>query len=624
MPIEQLREDEIRSMSLEEKDRWWLEKVYRGDMPQLTIRSGLTGMALGGVLSLTNLYVGMMTGWTLGVGITSVILAFAMFKAFSRLHLGTPITLLENNAMQSIATAAGYMTGPLVSSVTAYMLVTRQVIPVHQVMIWLIILSILGVLIAFPLKRRFINEEQMPFPEGRAAGIVMDDLHSTGSVEAPFKSRILVIGAVVSALVETVRNEAFMTFAGLRSLNIPESWDTVIYRYVVPKLSGTPLKDLTVSLETSLVLMAAGGLMGIKTGVSLMIGACVNYVIFAPLMIQRGIIEGVGFKNITMWGLWGGVAMMTTASLAAFFSKPRLVFTAFRGVIPSSRRAADPLAHIELPIWVSVVGIPLIGIVVLIIAHRFFAISYGAAALSVPLAIVFTVIAVNSTGLTSITPIGALGKLTQLTYGVISPGNMTTNIMTAGITGEVASNASNLLMDIKPGYMLGGKPRHQAAGHVLGIFAGALVSVPVFYLIFHGDLSILGSERFPMPAAQVWVAVAELLTKGLAFLHPTAQWGILIGCLVGISCTVADILMKGRFPLSGVAMGIAFVIPFSSSFAIFLGALLFWGMTRLVKNPGRLVHRLFVKNHETVCAGVIAGGAMAGILLIVFSELVFT
>ena len=44
--------------------------------------------------------------------------------------------------------------------------------------------------------------------------------------------------------------------------------------------------------------------------------------------------------------------------------------------------------------------------------------------------------------------------------------------MTAGITGEVAGNASNLLMDIKPGYMLGGKPRHQALGHVLGIFDG--------------------------------------------------------------------------------------------------------------------------------------------------------
>jgi uncharacterized oligopeptide transporter (OPT) family protein len=71
-------------MSLEEKDKWWIEKVYKGHAPQLTIRSALTGMILGGLLSLTNLYVGIKTGWTLGVGVTSVILSFAIFKFFSK------------------------------------------------------------------------------------------------------------------------------------------------------------------------------------------------------------------------------------------------------------------------------------------------------------------------------------------------------------------------------------------------------------------------------------------------------------------------------------------------------------------------------------------------------------
>ena len=71
-------------MSLEKKDRWWFDNVFKGDMPQLTVRSAVTGMGLGLILSLTNLYVGMMTGWTLGVGITSVILSFTVFKVLSR------------------------------------------------------------------------------------------------------------------------------------------------------------------------------------------------------------------------------------------------------------------------------------------------------------------------------------------------------------------------------------------------------------------------------------------------------------------------------------------------------------------------------------------------------------
>src|SRR5579885_444103 len=112
MAIKELTHEQIHSMTLEEKDRWWLENVYKGDMPQLTLRSAVTGMALGGILCLTNLYVGIRTGWTLGVGITSVILSFAMFKMLAKLNLGHEMTVLENNAMQSIATSAGYMTGP--------------------------------------------------------------------------------------------------------------------------------------------------------------------------------------------------------------------------------------------------------------------------------------------------------------------------------------------------------------------------------------------------------------------------------------------------------------------------------------------------------------------------------
>ncbi len=77
MPLKHLTEEQIRTWTREQKDRWWLENVFRGDMPQLTLRSAVTGFILGGLLSATNLYIGAKTGWTLGVGLTSVILAFA-------------------------------------------------------------------------------------------------------------------------------------------------------------------------------------------------------------------------------------------------------------------------------------------------------------------------------------------------------------------------------------------------------------------------------------------------------------------------------------------------------------------------------------------------------------------
>lgn len=632
MAIQQLDEQQIRDWNLEKKDRWWLKNVWKGNMPQLTIRSALTGMMIGGLLSLTNLYVGAKTGWTLGVGITSVILAFAMFKVLSAIGLGREFTVLENNCMQSIATAAGYMTAPLISSLAAYMIVTDQIIPMSYVVAWMIALGLLGVLFAFPLKRRFINDEQQPFPEGRAAGIVMDSLHEGQGQDGILKAKLLVICGGLSALLKLGSSHAVMSKLALGFMTVPEYLDGWLYRFVTPKLMGTDLRQLTIRPDTDVVMVAAGGLMGIRTGVSLMVGAVVNYCILAPWMISRGdiqakISEGIatyGFRQITIWALWWGVAMMTMASLYAFFSRPQILISAFSGLFRRNpEQQSDVLKDIELPMSVFAVGIPVVGAGVVLLAHWIFDVPYWQGAIAIPLIFVFTLIAVNSTALTSITPTGALGKLTQLTYGVIAPGNIKTNLATAGITGEVASNASNLLMDIKPGYMLGGKPRQQAIGHVLGILAGAVVSVPIFYLVFlRGGPQELISEQYPMPAATIWKAVAELLTSGLGNLEVSARWAALSGVVLGLTCEILRTVTKGRFWLSGVGVGLAAVIPFNTCFAMFLGAFIFWLLQRKWKGTAGRIDKILVENQEPICAGIIAGGALMGIAVILLETFV--
>lgn len=621
MPIQHLTDEEVLTWSLEKKDRWWLEKVYKGNMPQLTLRSALTGMILGGALSLTNLYVGIKTGWTLGVGITSVILSFGAFKVLSKLRIGSEITLLENNCMQSIATAAGYMVSPFITSLTAYMLITGKVVPIWHAFSWMISVSVLGVLFAFPMKRRFINDEQYPFPEGRACGVVLDALHDEKGNDGIFKAKLLACAAALTAFFEFIRDETIMKAVKLPFFTLPEYWDNFIYKYWTPTLWGTPLKDLTIHWESSFVMVAAGGLMGIRTGVSLLVGAVVNYFILAPIMIQQGVIVGTGFRNITMWALWGGVAMMTTSSLYSFFTKWRTLWNALTGFLRKNVEKSDVLKHIELPLWVFCVGIPLVGGVVVWFTHIYFDVQIWLGIVAIPLIFVFTLIAATSTGLTSITPIGPLGKLTQITYSVLSPGNITTNIMAAGINAEVSGNASNLLMDIKPGYMLGAKPRQQAMGHVLGILAGACVSVPVFYAMFHGDVSLFTSEKMPMPSVQVWKAVAEVLTKGWTFLHITARWAIVIGGVLGLLMEIVNKKMKGRLPLSPVGMGLAFAIPFPISLSMALGAIFFWACGKKFKNPTSKGYKIFVENLETVCAGGIAGGALIGITLILIETL---
>ncbi|MEY3021112.1 MAG: hypothetical protein RIS86_308, partial [Planctomycetota bacterium] len=98
MAIQHLSDEETRTWTRERKDRWWLENVFRGNMPQLTLRAAITGFLVGGILSATNLYIGAKTGWSLGVGVTSVIISFVVFRALMRTGLAKDLTILENNA----------------------------------------------------------------------------------------------------------------------------------------------------------------------------------------------------------------------------------------------------------------------------------------------------------------------------------------------------------------------------------------------------------------------------------------------------------------------------------------------------------------------------------------------
>src|SRR3978361_1140095 len=106
MALLQLTEEQIKTWPRAQKDQWWLTNVYRGDMAQLTVRSGLTGFLLGGILAATALYILAQTGIGIGVGLTSVLLSFALVRGLSSAGIAKDFTVLENNCTQSIATSA--------------------------------------------------------------------------------------------------------------------------------------------------------------------------------------------------------------------------------------------------------------------------------------------------------------------------------------------------------------------------------------------------------------------------------------------------------------------------------------------------------------------------------------
>src|SRR5262245_19002192 len=148
------------------------------------------------------------------------------------------------------------------------------------------------------------------------------------------------------------------------------------------------------------------------------------------------------------------------------------------------------------------------------LGHFFFEITWWMGILAVAITFVLSIVAARATGETDVTPIGAMGKITQLTFGVIAPSNVTTNLMTASITAGAASHSADLLTDLKSGHLLGGNPRMQTISQLFGVLAGTLFCVPI-YMIVVREPEKLGSAELPAPAARMWASVAKMLAEGL-------------------------------------------------------------------------------------------------------------
>ena len=666
MPLPQLTEEQIRTWSRAQKDRWWFEKVYRGDLPQLTWRAGLSGFFLGAILSATALYIGAKTGITIGVGLTSVILAFGLFKILSKAGIAADISILENNCTQSIASAAGYMITPLIGTMAAYMLVTEKIIPWWQMMVWNGVMSLIGVLVAFPLKRRFINEDQLPFPEGRASGVVLDTLYEGKSDLGLYQAKVLAVVAGAAGFLQFLMSDALQRLVQFkilhldRLLGLAKPWhlreriDEYYYLFAtsvhgwIPKIMNVDVRTLGLRIGLDAAMVGVGGLMGIRMASSVMLGTLVNFALLAPWMIQRGDIaprvtaagKTIAVSRgeiVTQWSIWWGVTMMVVGSLVALGAKPEIFRAAWRTVFgrkketapaASAAPAEDPLRDIELPLWVSYVGLPILSVIGVWLTHWFFGVPWFLAFLALPLTFLLTIICTNSMALTSWTSTSTMAKITQFSLGAIDRSNPATNLMTGGMTSEVALNGANLLSDIKPGYMLGAKPRQQAVGHCIGIVAGALASTPLFFLLFLPpaadgirSTATLLSDAFPFPKALEWKGVSDLVASGLKNLPVSAIVSMAIAAVLAVVFEVARIVTKGRFPISAVGLGLGVVLPPDACLMMWLGALIFWVMGRRHAQPGTKGHALWVGCCEPICAGLISGAALIGILNAVVNAL---
>ncbi|MBN2242076.1 MAG: OPT/YSL family transporter [Acidobacteria bacterium] len=600
----------------EEIERQWFEKCYtgRGDtIAQLTWRAVVMGSLLGGILSLTNIYIGLKAGWAFGVAITACILSYAIWTGIFKIGLAkTRMTILENNCMQSTASSAGYSTGgTLVSAFAAYIMLNDATLPMPVMFGWVFFLAVLGVTMAVPMKRQMINTEQLRFPSGIAAAETLRALHATGD-KGVRAARALGVSGTLAMLSQFWSDGLRLVSARLEALQL-SNW--------VARLNEITLGPLwagrTVQLVWDPIFIAAGMLVGLRVGLSIFAGSVACWMVFVPVLQSQGIIppDETGFRQLVQWTLWGGTSCMVTSGIFAVFLQWKSAARAFKslgGMLSrkSAASAEDPLAGIETPMswFLAGQGIALVALAVL--AHFTFRMPYWQSALAVVLTFALALVACRVTGETDTTPVGAMGKIMQLTFGAVSPGDVNINLMSANITAAAATSSADLLTDLKSGYLLGAHPRKQFIAQFAGIFMGTLVTVSAFRILVP-DASVLGTDQFPAPAAQTWKGVAEAMALGLSHLHPAKVWSIAIGGLAGILLPLASRIFKkqAKWIPSAAGFGLAWVFQWFYGFLFLLGAVVALIWTK--RNRPQAEEFIF-----PVASGVIAGGALMGVVLV--------
>jgi OPT family oligopeptide transporter len=353
--------------------------------------------------------------------------------------------------------------------------------------------------------------------------------------------------------------------------------------------------------------------MGLRVATSIFVGSMLCWCVFVPYLQAEGIITGHTYRDLIQWTVWGGAACMVSSGLLQLGLQWRTIVRAFRSFTAIfGKRTAAPTAvdSIETPMSWFLAGLLVSLVAIVWLAKVSFDIPAWQSALGIALSFLLVFVGCRVTGETDFNPSGSMGKVTQLLFGALSPGNINVNLMSANITAGSVSASADLLTELKSGYLLGANPRKQFLAQFAGIFVGAITTVLAFHVLVP-TVSVLGSTQFPAPAAQSWRAVALVLSHGLGALEPTKLWSIGIGALAGVILT----LLPRWFPQyakwvpSAAGVGLAWTFPWYYGFLFFVGGVIGWYMERRHAKTAELYN-------FPVAAGVIAGGALMGVAII--------
>ncbi|MCL4220773.1 MAG: OPT/YSL family transporter [Phycisphaerales bacterium] len=605
---------------------------------QFTPRALITGCLIGCVVGAMNISLGLKIGWSFGGSIIAAILSFSVWAVLSQAFKARRFGVLETNIAQTAGSAAGAMAsaGGLLAPIPALAMLDGDH-AVHlsylELTCWTLAVGYLGVFFAVPLRNQMVVVEKLRFPSGTATAQTIVSIFAEGA-EAVRKAKALLVFAVIALAVVALKtnwHDAYATIAGY--CNSPLSLITRGRAYDVlvedPTIPGVVL-FFALLLKWGFYPIAApamtgaGLVVGPRIGISIFAGAIIGWGLLGPYVMNGGGVLGSilgpheGWTSrksvfdarfgVQGWILWPGVAIMVADALTSLALSWKTILNTFRRTpkATSGAHVEPPELRVPNSWWMAGLAVGSTGAI--LVMWFVFGIAIWMTIIAIGLSAVMAAIAVRSTGETDINPVGGMGKVTQLAFAGVAPGQIPTNLMAAAITGAGASQAGDMMHDLKAGRMLGASPRKQIIAQCIGITAGIAVVVPVYWIFDHA-YEIGFDAEYPAPAAHAWRGVAEVLATGLDSLPPNAPWAILAGLIFGMLMPIVRKVWPKAAPYtpSALAVGIAFIVPPMYPIMMFIGSMVLVLWRKL--NPKQCAALVFA-----VASGLIAGEGVMNVI----------
>jgi uncharacterized oligopeptide transporter (OPT) family protein len=525
----------------------------------------------------------------------SVVSAFLGFIAITLVGLATGArgTRFENNLVQTAGTAAGSGVGFMAVVLAAIdMLNQRGIMNLHltppQIFAWLAPAGILGVLLAVPLRKHYIDQENLTFADGTAAGetlLVLDQ----GPKEAGPRVAALALGGGLSGILTLLR-EGFEV--------IPSH---LAFRFLSPQADA-----LRLGTELGVLSLGAGILIGLRVTLSMGLGMVIAWVVAPGPLLARGLVPELTFNAIVQrWIMWPATGLMVAGGLAALALNWKVIAKTFHGLGAKGADGGDfPMRWV---VWGSIAA----AIALAVVQKVSLGFPLWLSAVSLALSLLLMLVGIRVLGETNWAPISALANVMQAVFAVLAPGHVPINMIGSGMSGAVAANGEHLMQDYRAGKIVGSTNRNLTYLQLVGVPVGA-AAVALAYPLLRDRYGVGGQGGLTSPISVKWAGFAELLAQGFGALPRSAIVALAASLVLGVALTLLEETRAARFVPSPTAIGLGMLIPGFAVFPMVVGGIAY----ALWK---RLSPRTEAVYDIPLASGFITGEALVLLILAVVS-----